>query len=407
MSGRLPYLNSRLQGLGATIFATMSALAEATGSVNLGQGFPDYDGPAEVLEAACEAIRAGHNQYPPGRGIKTLRDAIAEHKRHWYGLAFDPASEVLVTAGATEALAASILSLVEVGDEVVLFEPYYDAYPALVAMAGGTHRVVPLRPPTWGFDPDELRRAITPRTRLIVVNSPHNPTGKVFRNDELESIAAVCRDQDLIAVTDEVYEHLVFEGEHRPLATFDGMRDRTVTISSAGKTFSVTGWKIGWACASPPLLDSVQTAKQFLTYAGGAPFQHAVAAGRRPGHATEPVLRRHGGHRHRRHGPGERLLRDQRHRLARRRGRGGVLQRDPGALRGRRHPERRLLRPQGRRTDPRPLGVLQEHGDARGGPPPSGQAVAVELSARLSLLRAEVVEGDPSDDRRGVVGLHP
>jgi N-succinyldiaminopimelate aminotransferase len=279
MSGRLPYLNSRLQGLGATIFATMSALAEATGSVNLGQGFPDYDGPAEVLEAACEAIRAGHNQYPPGRGIKTLRDAIAEHQRHWYGLAFDPASEVLVTAGATEALAASILSLVEVGDEVVLFEPYYDAYPALVAMAGGTHRVVPLRPPTWGFDPDELRRAITPRTRLIVVNSPHNPTGKVFRNDELESIAAVCRDHDLIAVTDEVYEHLVFEGEHRPLATFDGMRDRTVTISSAGKTFSVTGWKIGWACASPPLLDSVQTAKQFLTYAGGAPFQHAVAAG--------------------------------------------------------------------------------------------------------------------------------
>ena len=279
MPGRLPYLNARLQGLGATIFATMSALAEATGSVNLGQGFPDYDGPAEVLEAACEAIRAGHNQYPPGRGIKVLRDAIAEHQRHWYGLAFDPASEVLVTAGATEALAASILSLVEVGDEVVLFEPYYDAYPALVAMAGGTHRVVPLRPPTWGFDPDELRRAITPRTRLIVVNSPHNPTGKVFRKDELEAIVAVCRDHDLIAVTDEVYEHLVFDGEHRPLATFDGMRDRTVTISSAGKTFSVTGWKIGWVCASPPLLDSVQTAKQFLTYAGGAPFQHAIAAG--------------------------------------------------------------------------------------------------------------------------------
>jgi N-succinyldiaminopimelate aminotransferase len=279
MSGRLPYLNSRLQGLGATIFATMSALAEATGSVNLGQGFPDYDGPAEVLEAACEAIRAGHNQYPPGRGIKALRDAIADHQRHWYGLAFDPASEVLVTAGATEALAASILSLTEVGDEVVLFEPYYDAYPALVALAGGTHRVVPLRPPTWGFDPDELRRAITPRTRLIVVNSPHNPTGKVFGNDELEAIAAVCRDHDLIAVTDEVYEHLVFEGEHIPLASFDGMRDRTVTISSAGKTFSVTGWKIGWACASPPLLDSVQTAKQFLTYAGGAPFQHAIAVG--------------------------------------------------------------------------------------------------------------------------------
>jgi N-succinyldiaminopimelate aminotransferase len=279
MTARLPYLNSRLQGLGTTIFAAMSAVAEATGSVNLGQGFPDYDGPTEVLEAACDAIRSGHNQYPPGRGIKPLRDAIAAHQRHFYGLEFDPASEVLVTAGATEALAAAILSLCEVGDEVIMFEPYYDAYPALVAMAGGTHRVVPLRPPGWGFDPEELRRAVTARTRLLIVNTPHNPTGKVFGEDELEVIAALCRDHDLIAVTDEVYEHLIFEGEHRPLATFDGMRDRTVTISSAGKTFSVTGWKIGWACASPPLLDSVQTAKQFLTFANGTPLQHAVAAG--------------------------------------------------------------------------------------------------------------------------------
>src|ERR1039458_5657489 len=233
MTGRLPYLNSRLQGLGTTIFAAMSAVAEATGSVNLGQGFPDYDGPAEVLEAACDAIRAGHNQYPPGRGIKPLRDAIALHQRHFYGLEFDPASEVLVSAGATEALAATILSLCEVGDEVIMFEPYYDAYPALVAMAGATHRVVPLRPPRWSFDPDDLRRAVTARTRLLIVNTPHNPTGKVFGEDELEVIAALCRDHDLIAVTDEVYEHLIFEGEHRPLATFDGMRDRTVTISSA------------------------------------------------------------------------------------------------------------------------------------------------------------------------------
>ena len=279
MTDRLAYLNARLQGLGTTIFAAMSAVAEATGSVNLGQGFPDYDGPVEVLEAAAAAIRQGHNQYPPGRGIKPLRDAIAQHQRHWYGLDLDPASEILVTAGATEALAGTILSLCEVGDEVVMFEPYYDAYPALVAMAGATHRVVRLVPPTWGFDPDELRRAITARTRLIIVNSPNNPTGKVFGRDELELIAAVCRDHDLIAVTDEVYEHLIFDGDHIPLAGFEGMAERTVTISSAGKTFSVTGWKIGWACAIPPLIAAVQTAKQFLTFAGGTPFQHAIAAG--------------------------------------------------------------------------------------------------------------------------------
>jgi N-succinyldiaminopimelate aminotransferase len=279
VTDRQPYLNSRLQGLGTTIFAAMSALAESTGSVNLGQGFPDYEGPIEVLEAARWAISQGHNQYPPGRGIQALRDAIAAHQRRRYGLEFDPASEILVTAGATEALAAAILSLCEVGDEVVMFEPYYDAYPAVVAMAGATRRVVPLRPPTWSFDPDELRRAITPRTRLIMVNTPHNPTGKVFDRAELESIAGVCRDHDLIAVTDEVYEHLVFDGEHLGLATLEGMRDRTITISSAGKTFSVTGWKIGWACASGPLISALQTAKQFLTFAGGTPFQHAIAAG--------------------------------------------------------------------------------------------------------------------------------
>jgi N-succinyldiaminopimelate aminotransferase len=276
---RQPFLNSRLQGLGTTIFAAMSALAEATGAVNLGQGFPDYDGPSEVLEAAHEAIAQGHNQYPPGLGIRPLRDAIAGHQRRRYELDFDPTNEILVTAGATEALAGTILSLCEVGDEVVMFEPYYDAYPALVAMAGATRRVVPLRPPAWSFDPDELRRAITPRTRLIIVNTPHNPTGKVFDRLELESIASVCRDHDLMAVTDEVYEHLVFDGEHLPLAAFEGMRERTVTISSAGKTFSVTGWKIGWACASPPLIRAIQTAKQFLTFASGTPFQHAIATG--------------------------------------------------------------------------------------------------------------------------------
>jgi N-succinyldiaminopimelate aminotransferase len=278
-SGRAPYLNSRLQGLGTTVFAAMSALAEATGAVNLGQGFPDYDGPPEVLAAAEAAIAAGHNQYPPGRGLAALRSAIAEHQRHCYGLEVDPDTEVLVTAGATEALAAAILALCEIGDEIVFFEPYYDAYPALAAMAGAGYRVVPLRPPDWGFDPEELERAITPRTRLVVLNSPNNPTGKVFGADELAAVARVCVDHDLLAVTDEVYEHLVFEGRHVPLASIEGMAERTVTISSAGKTFSVTGWKIGWVCASPALVQAVQTAKQFLTFAGGTPFQHAVATG--------------------------------------------------------------------------------------------------------------------------------
>jgi N-succinyldiaminopimelate aminotransferase len=277
--GPARYLNSRLQGLGTTVFAAMSALAEATGSVNLGQGFPDYDGPAEVLAAAEAAIASGHNQYPPGRGIAVLRAAIAEHQMRRYGLAVDPETEVLVSAGATEALAAAVLALCEAGDEIVFFEPYYDAYPALAAMAGASYRVVPLHPPRFSFDPDELAGALTPRTRLVVLNSPHNPTGKVFEREELAAIARVCVEHDLIAVTDEVYEHLVFEGEHIPLASFEGMAERTVTISSAGKTFSVTGWKIGWACAAAPLLQAVQTTKQFLTFAGGTPFQHAVAAG--------------------------------------------------------------------------------------------------------------------------------
>jgi N-succinyldiaminopimelate aminotransferase len=270
-------LSSRLAGFGTTIFAEMSALALRTGAVNLGQGFPDTDGPAAIAEAAIAAIRAGHNQYPPGIGIPELRHAIADHQRHWYGLDFDPDSEVLVTAGATEAIAASLLALCEPGDEVVMFEPYYDSYAACTSMAGATRRVVTLQPPDYHFDAAALEAAITPHTRLLLLNSPHNPTGKVFSRAELEAIASACRTHDLIAVTDEVYEHLVFEGEHIPLATLPGMRDRTVTISSAGKTFSFTGWKIGWVCASPPLLDAVRTAKQFLTYVNGAPFQYAIA----------------------------------------------------------------------------------------------------------------------------------
>jgi N-succinyldiaminopimelate aminotransferase len=278
---RRPVLTSRLRGFGTTIFAEMSALAVATGSVNLGQGFPDTDGPSEVLEAAVEAMRSGQNQYPPGPGIPDLRLAVAEHQRRWYGLEFDPEAEVLITAGATEAIAAALLALLEPGDEVVAFEPYYDSYAACIAMAGAVRRPVTLRAPAFAFDPDAFRQAITPRTRLLLLNSPHNPTGKVFSGAELDAIATAAIEHDLIVVTDEVYEHLVFDGRHIPLCTRPGMRERTVTISSAGKTFSFTGWKIGWVCATPELVAAVRTAKQFLTYVNGAPFQPAVAVGLR------------------------------------------------------------------------------------------------------------------------------
>ena len=276
---RAPYLNSRLQGFTGTIFAEMSALAEATGSINLGQGYPDVDGPDLIKRAAIDAIEKGHNQYPPGNGIAALRTAIASHQRRFYGLELDPATDVLVTAGATEAIAACLLALCEPGDEVVMFEPFYDAYAACTAMSGASRRVVPLRAPDWSFDPAALEEAITPRTRLLLLNTPHNPTGKVFGRDELALIADACRRHDLIAVTDEVYEHLVFESSHVSLATLPAMAERTITISSAAKTFSFTGWKIGWVCAAPELVAAVRAAKQFLTYVNGAPFQHAIAAG--------------------------------------------------------------------------------------------------------------------------------
>src|SRR5829696_3406954 len=267
-----------LAPFGTTIFATMSALAVEHGAINLGQGFPDTDGPAEILEAAAEAMRAGHNQYPPGPGIPELRAAIAAHQRRFYRIELDPDGEVLVTTGATEAIAAALLALCEPGDEVVTFEPYYDSYAAGIAMAGARRIVVPLEPPGWSFDADRLAAAVTPRTRLVLLNTPHNPTGKVFDRSELEAIADVCRRHDLLALTDEVYEHLVFDGVHTPLASLPDMADRTVTVSSGGKTFSVTGWKIGWVCARPGLVTAVRTAKQFLTYVSGAPFQPAVAA---------------------------------------------------------------------------------------------------------------------------------
>jgi len=277
---RQPFLNARLQGFGATIFAEMSALAARTDAVNLGQGFPDKDGPNEVIEAATAAIRNGlGNQYPPGIGVPELRQAISDHQQRFYRLPYDPDSEILVTAGASEALAAAVLALCETGDEVVTFEPWYDIYGANIAMAGAVKKVVTLRPPHYNFEESEFLATLSPKTRLILLNSPHNPTGKVFSREELEFIAKVAVERDLLVVTDEVYEHLVFEGEHIPIASLPGMRERTVTISSGGKTFAFTGWKIGWVCATPELTSAVRIAKQFLTYVSGGPFQYAIAVG--------------------------------------------------------------------------------------------------------------------------------
>jgi N-succinyldiaminopimelate aminotransferase len=272
-----PLLARHLDGLGTTIFAEMSALARTTGAINLGQGFPDTDGPAEVLEVAVAAMRDGANQYPPGDGIPDLRLAVAEHRQRFYGQTFDPDSEVLITTGATEAIAAALLALLEPGDEVVALEPFYDSYAACIAMAGARRVGVTLRPPHFRPDPAELRAAITDRTRVIMLNSPHNPTGTVLTRAELETVAEIAIEHDLIVVTDEVYEHLVYTGEHIPISTLPGMRERTVTISSAGKTFSFTGWKIGWVCAPRELIAAVRTTKQFLTYTSGAPFQPAIA----------------------------------------------------------------------------------------------------------------------------------
>jgi len=274
-----PYLVERLRPFGTTIFAEMSALAVETGAINLGQGFPDTDGPEVVKQAAIDAIDAGHNQYPPGIGIPELRRAIRAHQQRFYGLDFDADTEILVTAGATEAIAAALLALCGPGDEVVTFEPYYDSYAACIAMSGATRRVVTLRAPDYSFDPDELRAAVTPQTKLILLNTPHNPTGKVFSRAELTTIAELAQERDLLVVTDEVYEHLVYEGEHVPMATLPGMRERTVTIGSGGKTFSFTGWKVGWVCASPALVTAVKTTKQFLTYVSSGPFQYAIAVG--------------------------------------------------------------------------------------------------------------------------------
>jgi N-succinyldiaminopimelate aminotransferase len=282
MSDRVPYLSAKLQGLGTTIFGEMSALAVATDSVNLGQGFPDTDGPRAVLDAAIAAINGGQNQYPPLIGVPTLRTAIAEHQQRFYGISVDPDTEVLVTCGASEALAATLIALLDTGDEVVTFEPTYDMYAACAAMSGATIRPVTLRPPAYAADIDEVRTAINPRTKLILLNTPHNPTGKVFTRDEMIAISELAIEHDLIVVTDEVYEHLIFDSfEHVAMATLPGMRERTITISSGGKTFNTTGWKVGWVVGPPALVTAVRTAKQYLTYVHSGPFQPAIAVGLR------------------------------------------------------------------------------------------------------------------------------
>ena len=273
---------ARVAGFGTTIFAEMTRLAQAHGAVNLGQGFPDFDGPEFLHEAAIRAIREGRNQYCPTGGIPELARAIARHQERFWGLSYAP-EEVTVYAGATEAIFAALQGLCDPGDEVILFEPFYDSYLASVTMAGGVPRVVTLRDRSgeggsgFAYDPAELAAAVGPRTRAILVNSPHNPTGKVFTRAELEPLAALARERDLVVVSDEVYEHLVYDGEHVPVAALPGMRERTVTISSAAKTFSVTGWKIGWSCAPPELTRALRAAHQFITFCNGTPFQHAVA----------------------------------------------------------------------------------------------------------------------------------
>ncbi len=276
---REPELVARLQGLGTTVFSEMTDLAIAHDAVNLGQGFPDENPPPAVLAAAVTAMEQGHNQYAPGPGVAPLRAAVADHQRRFHALDYDPDDEITITFGATEAMSAAVQSLCEAGDEVVVLEPAYDAYRAVIALAGGVQRRVPVRGGDLRPDLDRLAAVVGPRTRLVIVNSPHNPTGLVYDAAELDEIARLCVEHDLIAVTDEVYEHLVYEGEHQPLAGRPGMRDRTVTISSAAKTFSCTGWKVGWACAPPPLTRALRIVKQYATFSGATPFQHAVAVG--------------------------------------------------------------------------------------------------------------------------------
>jgi len=272
----------RVQDFGTSVFTEMTLLARECGAINLAQGFPDFDGPLEVQAAALEALRSGDNQYAVSYGQPDLRAAIAEHALRFYGQKVDGSHEVTVVSGATEGIFAAVQALVDPGDEVIVFEPYYDSYAPSVVMAGGIVRSVALQPPAWNFDPQELARAFNARTRLILVNTPHNPTGKVFSQAELQFIADLCKERDVLALVDEVYEHLTYDGvPHVRLAQLAGMHERTLTVSSAGKTFSYTGWKIGWVIAPPALTAAVRSAHQFITFSTATPLQHAAAAGLR------------------------------------------------------------------------------------------------------------------------------
>jgi N-succinyldiaminopimelate aminotransferase len=275
---RRPPLTSRLSGFGTSVFAEMTALARRHGAVNLGQGYPDFDGPAFVKEAAAAAIGAGHNQYAPMPGLPALQQAVADHQRRFYGIEHDPGAEITIHAGATEALCATLAALLDPGDEAIVLEPFYDAYLPGIALAQAKPRVVPLVPPDFRLEEAALEAAVGPRSRLLVLNSPANPCGRVLDREELAAVAAVATRHDLLVVTDEVYEHIVFDGEHVPIASLPGMRERTVTVSSAGKTFSLTGWKVGWTCAAPDLAGAVRAVHQFVTFAVATPFQHAAAA---------------------------------------------------------------------------------------------------------------------------------
>jgi N-succinyldiaminopimelate aminotransferase len=283
MMATSPYVTHRLEAFGSTIFAQMSELAAATGSLNLGQGFPDYDGPPEIFVGAQEAMAAGFNQYCHGAGVLELRQAIAEHQDRFYGLHIDPEEEVLVTTGATEAIAAVLLGILNAGDEVIAFEPFYDSYAACISLADAQLVPVTLRGASWDFDPEELRAAFGPRTRALLLNTPHNPTGKIFSLDELQLIAELAADHDCLVIADEVYEHLCFDAQHVPISSLPAMAERTLTISSGGKTFSCTGWKVGWVTGPAQLVSAARSAKQFLSYVNSSPLQYGIAAGLRLG----------------------------------------------------------------------------------------------------------------------------
>lgn len=270
----------RVAGFGTTIFSEINELAAQYQAVNLGQGKPDFDGPPPVVQAAIAALQDGtSNQYAPGLGVDTLREAIAAHEKNHYNIALEPKAEIIITVGATEAVFAAILGLTDAGDEVIVFEPFYDSYVPNILMAGGVPRYCPLHPPAWNFDPDELRALFNNKTRALILNTPLNPTGKIFSVQELEFIASLCQEFDVTVISDEVYEHLIFDGAtHTSMISMPGMRDRTVKISSLGKTFSVTGWKIGWIVGAPELVAGCQRARQFMSFAVAHPLQYGAAA---------------------------------------------------------------------------------------------------------------------------------